>query len=188
MRPINILEDPLYTALSYAWAEGIFAEKPHIDGDDGPLMVTPNLHNALLEIRQQVDICRVWIDAICINQVDHKEKSAQLRFMGLIHCRASSVYIWLGKHEREALVLQELDGFSGTSLRDASYTTPIDARCAVDGLISLPSFGCRWVIQKAVSNSNTMELEVRRKMDIELQCSSNERLLFLRLRCWPQYT
>jgi Heterokaryon incompatibility protein (HET) len=156
LKPINILTDPLYHALSYAWGPRTLTEELYIDGDDQPLMITPNLRDALQQLRLQVSVCRIWVDAICINQDDDDEKSAQIRFMGLIYRRASSVYIWLGKHERESQLLKEVDQFSRTMMQDAPADTLANARKAVDGLIALPWFGRRWVIQEGVSNSNTV--------------------------------
>ncbi|KAK8026440.1 hypothetical protein PG991_003496 [Apiospora marii] len=38
----------------------------------------------------------VWIDALCINQDDPKERAQQVKMMGQIYRRASTVKIWLG--------------------------------------------------------------------------------------------
>lgn len=40
-----------------------------------------------------------WIDALCINQADHDEKSIQVTVMGLIYSQADSVIAWLGPEE-----------------------------------------------------------------------------------------
>ncbi|KAI3317237.1 heterokaryon incompatibility protein-domain-containing protein [Xylariaceae sp. AK1471] len=41
----------------------------------------------------------VWIDAICINQHDDVERAKQVKLMGNIYHRASTVKIWLGKEQ-----------------------------------------------------------------------------------------
>ncbi len=38
----------------------------------------------------------LWVDALCINQKDIKERAAQVRLMGLIYFKARHVRIWLG--------------------------------------------------------------------------------------------
>ena len=38
----------------------------------------------------------IWVDAICINQADAREREAQVQLMGQIFQFATSVYIWLG--------------------------------------------------------------------------------------------
>lgn len=42
----------------------------------------------------------VWIDALCINQTDIDERSAQVRLMPQIYSNASCVIVWLG-HVRD---------------------------------------------------------------------------------------
>ncbi|KAL8741454.1 MAG: hypothetical protein Q9190_005944 [Brigantiaea leucoxantha] len=44
----------------------------------------------------------IWIDAICINQEDLTERSAQVAIMGDIYCAASKVVVWLGPTDRDA--------------------------------------------------------------------------------------
>jgi Heterokaryon incompatibility protein (HET) len=38
-----------------------------------------------------------WIDAICINQLDNKERSAQVNMMDKVYQKAEAVDVWLGK-------------------------------------------------------------------------------------------
>ena len=42
----------------------------------------------------------IWIDAICINQEDKDERSAQVRFMGEIYESAQTVFAWLGPEDK----------------------------------------------------------------------------------------
>jgi hypothetical protein len=63
---------PSYQALSYTWGMQPNVEDILLDGLR--FKVTPNLEDALLELRgHAVDI--IWIDAICINQADLLERS-----------------------------------------------------------------------------------------------------------------
>lgn len=39
---------------------------------------------------------RLWVDALCINQMDHPEKYQQIEHMDKIYSFASVVIIWLG--------------------------------------------------------------------------------------------
>jgi hypothetical protein len=61
------------------------------------LHVTENLYSALL--RLQDDFCPrvLWIDAICINQSNEKEKEQQIPLMAEIYAKARSVIVWLGE-------------------------------------------------------------------------------------------
>jgi len=51
----------------------------------------------------------MWVDAICINQVDGSEKSRQVQQMGRIFSGAAMVLAWLGTAADDSdLVLQHL--------------------------------------------------------------------------------
>ena len=58
--------------------------------------VTPNLKEALLQLRVVDDFRTLWIDSICINQEDSQEKSEQVCLMAEIYARAENVLVWLG--------------------------------------------------------------------------------------------
>lgn len=92
-----------FDALSYTW---------FIDDDVGPpakgtmrtvvcngmaLDVHQNLYNALLQLRELRRPLPIWVDAICINQDDDDEKTAQVRMMGEIFGQAQTVVVWLGR-------------------------------------------------------------------------------------------
>ena len=55
-----------------------------------------NLHLALLHLRSITLPLTLWVDAICINQVDMKERNAQVALMSFIFMRAMKVVAWLG--------------------------------------------------------------------------------------------
>ena len=59
-----------------------------------PLSVTENLHHALLQLRQMADVQHLWIDAICINQSNLREREQQVSIMGDIIASAE-VIVWL---------------------------------------------------------------------------------------------
>lgn len=58
--------------------------------------ITQNLFDALTHLRdiQQIDL--IWIDALCINQQNVEERSAQVSLMSEIYSSASEVVVWLG--------------------------------------------------------------------------------------------
>lgn len=83
-----------YEALSYAWGGTEMTERVEINGKE--LGVTANLYCALQHLRYQDADRILWIDAICINQGDARERGHQVRQMGEIYSRADRVVIWLG--------------------------------------------------------------------------------------------
>jgi hypothetical protein len=112
-------ELPSYEALSYCWGSVddtvvIHLRSPsmeyeclhiHQNGPDGAeanpsvgnFQVTRNLEAALRALRLPDQPRRLWVDAICINQMSDKEKTHQVGQMNLIYKSAAHVLVWLGE-------------------------------------------------------------------------------------------
>jgi hypothetical protein len=45
----------------------------------------------------------LWVDAICINQQDIRERGCQVEMMGDVYSKAARVLVWLGpkSHDRD---------------------------------------------------------------------------------------
>jgi hypothetical protein len=86
---------PTYEALSYTWGEAVLSRKIICNGSS--LQVTSNLHDALQYLRQIDGERIVWIDAVCINQTNDQERTAQVKIMKNIYSNSDHVVIWLGK-------------------------------------------------------------------------------------------
>ena len=88
------LQDNLdFTALSYMWGSPSCYVSIQIC-NDSYLRVSPRLHVALRDLRH-LQVQRVWIDAICINQGDALERNHQVSLMASIYSRAIRVLIWI---------------------------------------------------------------------------------------------
>lgn len=85
-----------FAALSYRW-EGSLSNTIDINGAE--LAVTENLFFALKALRSQSGglPTPIWVDSICINQMDLAERSQQVPLMGQIYSEASPVRVWLGE-------------------------------------------------------------------------------------------
>ncbi|EXK40791.1 hypothetical protein FOXG_20362 [Fusarium oxysporum f. sp. lycopersici 4287] len=83
-----------YEALSYVWGLPDPAKTVRLNGLD--VTVNPNLFDALLSLRQTDVKRRIWIDAICINQKNLRERSIEVRKMGKIYHLAKAVVVFLG--------------------------------------------------------------------------------------------
>lgn len=59
-------------------------------------LVTSNLYSALLHLRDPQSDMTLWIDAICINQKNDREKKVQIEKMGEIYRCSKRTIIWLG--------------------------------------------------------------------------------------------
>ena len=88
---------PPYIALSYAWGEDVHYE--HINLNENLLSVGRNLWQFLHQMRLSGRYNTYWIDAICIDQNNIKERNHQVQMMRQIYSNADSVYIWLGEED-----------------------------------------------------------------------------------------
>jgi len=90
-----------YDALSYAWQGETPTTSINVISDNKiyKLPIIPNLEAALRQLRDPQEDRVFWIDAICFNQKDDKEKSQQVPMMAQIYSDAANVRIWLGKDE-----------------------------------------------------------------------------------------
>jgi hypothetical protein len=92
MKVFSLNENPQYVALSYVWGSSAVTEDIVVNGSSFP--VTNNLASALWQLGGVSEL--LWVDAICINQRDVEERSAQVRMMGDIYRNATIVISWLG--------------------------------------------------------------------------------------------
>jgi hypothetical protein len=94
---------PKYEALSYAWGTMDNPQVIHVRyadtdaGQGGYIEVTESLDTALRHLRQILEPRIMWIDAICINQNDERERGHQVAWMGEIFRRAHRVVAFLGE-------------------------------------------------------------------------------------------
>ncbi|CAK1362383.1 unnamed protein product [Cercospora beticola] len=116
-----------YEALSYTW--GVSQRGRTICYRSGRnertmVPVTDNLFKALRGLRPRHGKPRlIWIDALCINQADLQERSAQVRFMPEIYRWAEIVNVWIGDPASVNIFVSVLHMIAW-GLRDASHTPP----------------------------------------------------------------
>jgi hypothetical protein len=87
-------DKPEFQALSYTWGDASRVRKITLNG--AVVTVTENLELALRHLQSGSLVKRLWVDAICINQQDDHERSAQVQQMRTIYESASLVIVWLG--------------------------------------------------------------------------------------------
>jgi ankyrin repeat protein len=104
-QPLSNNEHVSYEALSYVWGSTelveciILNQKRH--------WITDNLYSALQCLRLHDRDRYLWIDAICINQLNEKERGSQVQQMGKIFGSAEGVLFWLGKATLEITSLMD---------------------------------------------------------------------------------
>ncbi|KAH0545111.1 hypothetical protein FGG08_000723 [Glutinoglossum americanum] len=83
-----------YSALSYTWGEPQPTYPILLDGME--FKVRRNLLEALRYFRSTKDRLTMWVDAICINQDDIRERESQVALIRNVYKEAEIVWAWLG--------------------------------------------------------------------------------------------
>lgn len=90
---VSLEDPPPYEALSYVW--GSQEERSEISLQGCDFSVTRNLGIALTSLRFANEDRAMWIDAICVNQDDTTERSAQVQLMRNVYQGAEQVVSWI---------------------------------------------------------------------------------------------
>lgn len=103
----DLHEAPSYYAISYVWGPPI---EPHtIYVNEIEFGVRENCHQALEQVYHYLGEDEwFWIDSICINQDNEKERSLQVGLMGEIYEQAVGVLASVGAHADDSAFLMEL--------------------------------------------------------------------------------
>ncbi|KAM0437811.1 hypothetical protein ACHAPT_002176 [Fusarium lateritium] len=107
---------PPYTALSYVWATPE-SKKEHIIANGRRVPVSQTVENALRRLRFRQKPRWLWVDQLCINQVDETEKSHQVHQMHSIYSDADQVIAWLGTGDESSDLICRLMRDTGRAIR-----------------------------------------------------------------------
>jgi len=126
----NLDQDIKYEALSYAWGQPEPGYHVIINKSNS-LSVTPSCIEALVHLRQRFQRRTLWVDAICINQlnddISKRERNHQVKFMFEIYQKAKRVLVWLGPADpstaRTIRRLKVLAKLETASMRKSSSDT-----------------------------------------------------------------
>lgn len=95
--------------ISYVWGSSDLADKVLCDDSSSHLPVIASLVAVLQRLAvlssMLADRSPYWIDGLCINQDDSRERNDQVRKIADIYRRASRVRIFLGVFESEVDIL-----------------------------------------------------------------------------------
>jgi hypothetical protein len=92
---ITLDDHPIYEALSYVWGDPKIQTTLQIEG--ASLKVTTNLELALRYLRLPDKPRTIWVDAICIDQSNIKERNQQVRLMKGIYSSCAVDLVWIGE-------------------------------------------------------------------------------------------
>ena len=156
---------PIYEALSYYG--GLPDYTVEISANEQRLYITQKLAAALAFLRYKDKPRKLWIDAICINRRDLKERSRQVKRMGDIYKLADRVVGWLGpKTERSSTGVKILEDMSTIKVepgnqvlepasldvhrlrKDVRFPQRLRDFLAIGAVIKRPWFDRLWVQQE----------------------------------------
>ncbi|KAL6876816.1 HET domain-containing protein, partial [Trichoderma novae-zelandiae] len=92
---LRSVSPPKYEALSYTWGDENDRREVAVNGYI--VDVTVNLYSALRRLRLEDESRVLWIDALCINQMDLDERSQQVQLMRSIYTMCDRTVIWIGE-------------------------------------------------------------------------------------------
>ncbi|TVY38286.1 Heterokaryon incompatibility protein 6,OR allele [Lachnellula occidentalis] len=172
---ISLGESYSFQALSYVWGN---PNPPQYIECDGILKsVTPNLLAALRSLRSETEVRWMWIDALCINQLDLAERSQQVLLMRRIYTEADGVIVYLGDDDngQAAIALDLIKKASDHHVKDMAQNSGFSLHLgeteakdfpplvkdnpawnAVSWFLDLPWFGRVWVLQEVAFQEATM--------------------------------
>ena len=87
---------PEYTAISYRWGTDSGEGSKEILLNGVSCKVLPTVYSILRARRSRIRKRYLWIDSICINQEDKREKAKQVQLMRHIYENCTKVIGWLG--------------------------------------------------------------------------------------------
>jgi len=135
-----------YIAISYTWAteDGDAQKSKLVHITDGTVLaVTVSCEAALRQLRKPGLECHVWVDAVCINQLNTVERNHQVGLMDLIYSKAMRVHICIqDPHHDYEIHFKWLADRSATA-NPESYLAP-----GLRRLLMLSWFHRVWVIQE----------------------------------------
>ena len=148
-----------YAALSWTW--GSYDATFPILVNGNIFNVSENLFSALLYLRKR-SIRFLWVDRICINQEDFKERASQVQLMQDVYRTADHVLIWLGEEDKYSVrAFDDLHGIVGHRaitgivpddlVNPVSMVLPPNAWEAISCILFRPWFRRLWILQEVIS-------------------------------------
>jgi Heterokaryon incompatibility protein (HET) len=158
LHEVNLRDAVEFIALSYQWgppdpSESVFFK------NGGKTNVGMNLYHALIHLRSRTKEQYLWVDALCINQNDVKEKSHQIRLMGSIYGNAFTIISWLGiEADKSDLAMDALESyyqFHGYRVPHAKVPSFSDEHWqAVHQFLQRGYWSRVWIIQEVAGGSD----------------------------------
>lgn len=164
LRQVSLSDCESFVALSYVWGDESNTVELKINGHS--YYVTPNVLSALQHLSELAARLVIWVDAICINQGNLRERSDQVRMMGDIYKNAEHVLVWLGPQGGESdlglNIIRDLGNAyhdykcsekAFQSIEEKYVSTQDQAWTSLSQLLRRPWWSRLWTVQEVVLGS-----------------------------------
>jgi hypothetical protein len=144
-----------FEALSYTWGNPQ-GPQGSITVDGVQMLVSQNLFDALFHLRVNTKPRTLWIDAICINQIDMAERTHQVQLMARIYGSAHTVLVWLGPNGNDSDFVMDLVhkvDQGKLNLDDEAFKSNRFLR-SINAFMERPWWSRVWVIQEVAMAVN----------------------------------
>ncbi|KAK0632706.1 heterokaryon incompatibility protein-domain-containing protein [Immersiella caudata] len=148
---------PPFVATSYVWGPPTYTSGATINGQPKPILQSAlGFLRAMLSDRWRKTLPPSktwwWMDSICINQQDDRERSAQVQLMSTIYTHARMTVIWLGEEsedsDRAVNFLSTLSNVSHRDPLDSGIAEDAKSWAAVANLLRREWFERGWTLQE----------------------------------------
>ncbi|RSL46534.1 hypothetical protein CEP54_013795 [Fusarium duplospermum] len=160
---------PEYETVSYCWGgengDTTLCKPVFLGNYWDVLLQTQNCWSMLHYLRPRVGVRVIWVDAICINQMDHQERESQVAIMGRIYEQCLRTVVYLGQE-----VVRPKNGDNRTYPKRRNLDAVSAKAVSLLELLKMRYFKRVWVIQELVLAPaviipvNGVELIIGRRM------------------------
>ena len=162
---------PEYDAVSYCWGKADLTATISCNGVS--FKVTSHLYDALrhLHLYRPHPPRWLWVDGVCINQNNYREKEVQVQLMARIYCQAQRTVAWLGLSENNSDIVMDNIASLSNKLALIGHPVPVE-KLPLYGLMTKDDpiwralghffgrawFDRLWIIQEAALSANIVVL------------------------------
>jgi hypothetical protein len=144
----TLSDPPSYEAVSYVWGDPNVTASVQDENGNSQFNVTTNLELGLRHLRFEKEARTLWVDALCINQLDIEERNSQVRQMRGIYLSARRVVVWLGEEGNAKVAMAFCSKMQREDFRVTWNEEPAYEACRE--LFSRPWWTRMWILQEVL--------------------------------------
>jgi hypothetical protein len=167
---VELARTSSYAALSYCWGSAAQSHSILLDGIQIP--ITENLYHALYRLRASGRLL-LWVDAVCIDQRNDRERNFQVTRMSAIYKNAREVLVWLGPaadNSDDAMkALQSSHALNAVSNESSTGSGSRKIKAAAD-LNGVPGQAIAALFQREYWHRLWIIQEIARGIEVRLFC------------------